>query len=532
MLAIVIIVFREVLEAGLIIGIVTAAARGIAGRNFWMVTGIAGGVLGALLVALFAGAIAAAAAGVGQELFNALILGVAVAMLTWHGVWMTRHGSELAHQVGDVGRAITAGTRPLYALVIVTGVAVLREGAETVLFLYGIASGGGIQSLSELVLGGALGIAGGGAIGAGLYFGLLRIPLKHLFAVTNWMILLLAAGMASQAADFLVQANLLPPLGQQLWDTSAILTEKSIPGRVLHTLVGYVARPMGVQLLFYITTLVGTRLLMGLIGGGPGSQKRSAGAASQTALVLFIVGVAQFVGASNARADFKVRSPIVEYREFEFEHNGSVTFDHKNELNKAQSYTYSLGVGVTPFWKIELEAETGALPGRNLSYNATTIENTFQLTPQGKYWADIGLFFEYSHANPRGSANSVKFGPIVQKETSGFGKYGLLHTANLLFEKEIGPFSTARAGFVPAWQSRVLLNPFFEPGFEIYGNIDDLGRARKFNNQQYNIGPMFAGSYVFAPYGKIRYELGYLFGATSTTPRGALRWRFEYEIAF
>ena len=73
------------------------------------------------------------------------------------------------------------------------------------------------------------------------------------------MILLLAAGMASQAADFLVQANLLPPLGQELWDTSAFLTEKSIPGRVLHTLIGYVARPMGIQVFFYVTTLVLTR---------------------------------------------------------------------------------------------------------------------------------------------------------------------------------------------------------------------------------------------------------------------------------
>ena len=533
MLAILIIVFREVLEAGLIIGIVMAAARGIAGRNFWVGTGIAGGVLGAILVAAFAGTLAAAAAGIGQELFNALILGVAVAMLTWHGIWMTRHGSELAHQVGDVGRAITAGTRPLYALAIVTGVAVLREGAETALFLYGVATGGGIQSISELILGGALGIAGGVAVGAGLYFGLLRMALKQLFTVTNWMILLLAAGMASQAADFLVQANLLPALGQQLWDTSAILTEKSIPGRVLHTLVGYVARPMGIQLLFYITTLVATRLLMGLVGTRQGPKKQQViGGATKSALVLLVVGFASLTGAPRAYADFLVRSPIVEYREIEFEHNGSVSFDRKRELNKEQSYTYALGLGVTPFWKIELEGETGAPPGGNLTYAATTVENFFQLTPQGKYWADLGLFFEYSQGAPRDSANTVKFGPMVQKETEGFGPHGLLHTLNLFFEKETGPFSTSRIGFVPAWQSRVLLHPLFQPGFEVYGNIDDLRHSGKFREQQYNVGPMFAGSYIFAPYGKIKYELGYLFGATSTTPSGTLRWRFEYEIAF
>ncbi len=235
---------------------------------------------------------------------------------------------------------------------------------------------------------------------------------------------------------------------------------------------------------------------------------------------------------STAHADFQVRSPLVTYREVEFEHNGSVTFDRKSDLNKDQSYTYSVGVGLTSFWKLELEAETGAPPQGNLAYQATTLENTFQLTPQGKYWADVGIFFEYSHASPSGAPDAIQIGPLVQKETPGFGGYGLLHTLNLLFDKEVGPYATQRTGFEPRWQSRVLLNPFFEPGFEFYGNIDNLAQAGKFNDQQYNIGPMFAGGYNFAPYGKIKYELGYLFGITPATPRGAVRWKFEYEIPF
>lgn len=235
---------------------------------------------------------------------------------------------------------------------------------------------------------------------------------------------------------------------------------------------------------------------------------------------------------ASARADFQVRSPLVDYREFEFEHKGAVTFDRKPELNRDQSYTHAIGFGVTPFWKIELEAETGALPDGNLRYLATTIENTFQLTPQGKYWADYGLFVEYSHGAQRGFTNTVKAGPIVQKETAGFGPYTLLHTLNLFFEREVGPFSTDRFGFLPALQSRVRLSPFFEPGIEAFGGIEDLQRAGKYNNQQYNAGPMFAGAYNFAPYGKIKYELGYLFGLTPATPRGAVRWLFEYEISF
>ena len=193
---------------------------------------------------------------------------------------------------------------------------------------------------------------------------------------------------------------------------------------------------------FYVTTLVLTRLLMGLVDGGPGPKKPTATSAARLALLLSIAEFSQLASASSARADFQVRSPIVEYREFEFEHNGSVTLDSKSDLNKDQSYTFSLGLGVTPFWKIELEGETEAPPGENLRYTATTLENIFQLTPPGKYWADLGFFFEYSQGTLRDSTNTVKFGPIVQKETPGFGRYNLLHTLNVFFEKEIGPFST------------------------------------------------------------------------------------------
>jgi high-affinity iron transporter len=180
-------------------------------------------------------------------------------MLGWHIIWMSRHGRELAASARAIGKAVISGSRPLYVLAIVCGVAVLREGSETVLFLYGIAAGG--VGLVPLVVGGTLGLACGAATGAVLYFGLLRIPTQQLFAVTNWMVLLLAAGMAAQAAGFLVQADLLPPFGEAVWDTSAVLTDNSLLGKALHTLIGYVARPDGVQVLFYLTTLLGIWLL-------------------------------------------------------------------------------------------------------------------------------------------------------------------------------------------------------------------------------------------------------------------------------
>jgi len=165
----------------------------------------------------------------------------------------------------SVGKAVREGSRPLYALAIVVGIAVLREGSEVVLFVFGIAAAQKISELSLLV-GGAIGLAGGIAMGAALYWGLLTIPMRHLFRVTSWMILLLAAGMASQGAAFLVQAGLLPPLSGALWDSSSLLREDSLIGQALHALVGYVSHPIGIQLVFYIVTLAVIGGLMRLNG--------------------------------------------------------------------------------------------------------------------------------------------------------------------------------------------------------------------------------------------------------------------------
>lgn len=249
------IVFREVLEAALIVGIVMAGSKGVPGRGLWVGSGILAGALGACVVAAFASAIQNAAAGMGQELLNAAILFGAVAMLGWHCVWMGRHGRDIARHMSAVSREVAQGSRPLYALGVVVGLAVLREGSEVVLFLYGIAAGGGPSALAMLG-GGAVGLLGGAAVGFAIYAGLMRIPMRYLFAVTTGMIILLAAGMASQGAGFLVQADILPALGRSLWDTSGILSERSLTGKVLHTLIGYDAKPSGIQLLFYTTTLL------------------------------------------------------------------------------------------------------------------------------------------------------------------------------------------------------------------------------------------------------------------------------------
>ena len=260
MLGALIIVFREVIEAGLIVGIVMAATRGVPDRSRRIMIGIGAGVLGAAIVAMFAGVISEAFQGAGQELFNASVLGVAVIMLMWHNAWMARHGREIAAEMRRVGTAVSEGAKPLTALAIVVGLAVLREGSEVVLFLYGIMASG--TSGSALVVGGLLGIAAGAAFSALTYLGLLAIPNRYIFSVTSWLIALLAAGMAAQSVQFLNNAGLVVALDHTVWDTSWLLSEGSIFGRMLHALIGYTERPTEMQLVVYVCILIAMFVLM------------------------------------------------------------------------------------------------------------------------------------------------------------------------------------------------------------------------------------------------------------------------------
>ena len=283
MLATAVIVFREVLEAALVIAIVLGASRGVARRGWWVLGGITLGALGAGIVALFADGIAQSFAGTGQALLDAIILLLAVLMLGWHNVWMSSHGRKLAGEIKQIGAAVQAGKKTLAALLLICLTAVLREGSEVVLFLWAIAASGGHEF--GMTAGGIAGLAVGVIVGALLYRSLLFIPIRYFFTVTSWLILLLTAGLAAQAAGFLNQAGLLPALGNSLWNTSAFLSQQSMLGQLLHILIGYIARPSGIELLFYGVTLVTIFMLMRLVGHRtvrPRSAAVTAGARAET----------------------------------------------------------------------------------------------------------------------------------------------------------------------------------------------------------------------------------------------------------
>jgi high-affinity iron transporter len=255
MLAAATIIFREILEIALVLGIVMAATRGLKGRSLLALAGLGLGILGSVIIAFFTESIANAIDGMGQEIFNAAIMFTAVGFLGWTVIWMRTHGRELARHLKETGQDILSGHKSVYVLVGVVALATFREGAEIVLFTYGMTASGA-YTLAEIGSGAIVGALGGIAVGAALYLGLLRAAQKYLFAVTGWMLILLTAGMAASGANFLIAAGILPTLSPELWDTSAYISASSLPGEILKVLIGYTPRPTGMEALFHVATLL------------------------------------------------------------------------------------------------------------------------------------------------------------------------------------------------------------------------------------------------------------------------------------
>ena len=248
------IVFRETLEAALFVGIVAAATAHLAGRTRWLILGVITGVIGSVALAESMDAITTWADGVGQDLVTVVMLIMALSLLTWHAIQGPANARQASQEAKRIGSNLDAGATSLLALTGAVALAVLREGAETVLFVGGALSGSGIAR-GELLLSVIAGLALGATAGALLYRGLGKLSPKRLFSITNALILLIAGGLASQLARTLNQANWLTVLGDKAWDLSDWLPNDSALGTLLHGLVGYEASPSEMQLLSYLAVV-------------------------------------------------------------------------------------------------------------------------------------------------------------------------------------------------------------------------------------------------------------------------------------
>ena len=516
MLSTAIIVFREILEISLIIGVLLAATKGLKSRSQLIWGGLVAGIFGSVIVAFFAEVISNAAEGMGQELFNAIVLLAAAILIGWTVIWMRRYGRTLKQHFEKIGGAVISGEKPLYTLAVVVALSVLREGSEIVLFTYGIIASG--ESLLAIFMGSIAGLISGTAVGVALYYGLIRISPRALFSITGWMLILLASGMVSQALGLLQAGDFIPVLLPNVWDSSHILSEQSFLGGVLHVLVGYSARPSVIQVIGYIFTFGIIAVILKYYGNPSAATKKTSFNSTVMAIIFFfcLLGIAQ-----NAHATKKVYSPIVEGGELEIEMRGSYDFDHRSSKNGKQKQKYAVGYGVTDRWFTELygEIEKGATES-NFEFTALEWENRYQLTEQGQYWIDVGLYFEYEVSFEDDHADKIEGKLLLEKEMGNF-----THIANIIFEKQVGGDSEKETEGGLAWGSRYRWQEYFEPGFEIHSEFGELNKSKSFNEQEHLGGPVFYGKI-----GHFKYDIGYLFGISDDAVDGVLKWIIEYEL--
>jgi high-affinity iron transporter len=254
MFATALIIFREVFEIVLIVGIILAATKMLPNRLLWIALGAIAGLIGSGSVAYFTDSIAELSEGMGQEVFNAGILFIAALFIGWTVIWMKQHAKEMKAHFTNVGHSIAQGTLPYYSLSIVIALAMLREGSEIVLFTYGqIASG---VTMTNIINGSLIGLTGGLIVGLSVYFGLLKLSMKHFFNITSWLLILLVAGMISQAIGYLSSAGYFNEWSRTVWDSSWLMSEDGILGQTIGVLMGYTARPSIIQLICYSAVLL------------------------------------------------------------------------------------------------------------------------------------------------------------------------------------------------------------------------------------------------------------------------------------
>ncbi|WP_375326908.1 FTR1 family protein [Candidatus Tisiphia endosymbiont of Nemotelus uliginosus] len=256
MFKIALVVFRECLEIALLLGIILAVTKQIERSRIYIIAGSMLGVVLAALFAFFTSTISVSFSGMGDELFNAAIILLTVVLISWTIVWMQGYGIRIKQHFNDLSEKIHSGKSSCIMLVLIVAATLLREGMEIIILVYSISSVEVIDANSYL-LGLIIGMVSGFALGIVIYLGLIKLTnQQYIFRISSILLMLIASGFAAEAAGILSSSGVVMVLSDQLWDSSWLVSDRSIYGKLLNMVTGYTARPNGLQVVFYITTIV------------------------------------------------------------------------------------------------------------------------------------------------------------------------------------------------------------------------------------------------------------------------------------
>lgn len=255
MFKIALVVFRECLEIALLLGVVLAVTKQLEKSRIYIIAGVMLGTVSAALFAFFTRSITVAFSDLGDEIFNSGVILLTVALIGWTIVWMQGYGIKIKQNLNDLSVKISSGDSSYIMLVLIVAATILREGMEIIILVYSISSVEIIDSNSYL-LGLIIGIVSGLTLGVIIYLGLIKIVnQQYIFRISSILLMLVASGFAAEAAGILSSSGIITILSDQLWDSSWLISDRSIYGKFLKMITGYIARPNGLQVVFYVCTL-------------------------------------------------------------------------------------------------------------------------------------------------------------------------------------------------------------------------------------------------------------------------------------
>lgn len=246
-------VFREFLEISILVSLFSAFGKNIKNFNILLAIGMALGCIGAGIIALFTEQISDSLDGMGHEVFEAIIILTTVALICSTIIWMKRYSKILKDKLSSIDGSNDSLSSKIMIILLI-GTTIFREGSEIVLILYSISAIDGSQS-AVYIQGFALGAILGTSVGLGLYYGLFKFATKYIFTISSLVMTFIAAGLAAEAAKILVSVGAIDFLTYRLWDTSFVVSDDTILGKILKIMIGYTSKPTAIELIFYTSVL-------------------------------------------------------------------------------------------------------------------------------------------------------------------------------------------------------------------------------------------------------------------------------------
>ncbi len=255
MFKIALVVFRECLEIALLLGVILAVTKQLEKSRIYIIAGVMLGTVSAALFAFFTRTISISFSGMGDEIFNSGVILLTVVLIGWTIVWMQGYGIKIKRHLNDLSVKISSGDSSYIMLILIVAATILREGMEIILLVYSISSVEVIDANSYL-LGLIIGMVSGLTLGIVIYLGFIKLAnQQYIFRISSILLMLIASGFAAEAAGILTSSGIITILPDQLWDSSWLVSDNSIYGKFLNMITGYIAKPNGLQVIFYICTL-------------------------------------------------------------------------------------------------------------------------------------------------------------------------------------------------------------------------------------------------------------------------------------